>query len=38
VFFAFDYYRAEKDWTVAFIDFNKRPSSVLPPDILAGGR
>ena len=38
VFFAIDCYKAEKDWTVAFIDFNSKPSSVLPADILAGSR
>ena len=38
VFFAFDCYKSAKNWTASFIDFNTRPSSVLPPDILAGGR
>jgi hypothetical protein len=38
VFFAFECYRAEKDWIATFIDFNTKSSSILPKDILEGGR
>ena len=38
VFFSFDCYRAEKDWTIPFIDFNSKAGSILPASILAGDR
>lgn len=36
VFFAFDCYKADKNWTLPLINFNTKPNAILPESMLNG--